>query len=851
MGSPRTTGNNRGLFPAAPQLPTQLQGLVDLALDLHWTWSNEANALWRKVDLEIWQRTRNPWIILRKATPAQLRALAADAGFVAELRATTERRRAVLEAPGWFAANQGRAKLKRVAYFSMEFGIGKGLPLYAGGLGILAGDVLKSASNLAVPIIGVGLLYQEGYFRQRIDAAGWQHEIYPYNEPAMLPLQPAHDRDGGWLHITLDLPGRTLILRIWKAQVGRTALYLLDSNDPLNSPADRGITAKLYGGGSERRLMQELVLGIAGWRVIEALYPDTEVCHLNEGHSAFVVLERARQLAHRTGLQFWEAFWATRAGNVFTTHTAVDAAFDRYEPTLIHKYMSYIESFASDAGISWRDLLALGRADPDNDAEPFNMAYLALRGSAYAFGVSRLHGAVSRALFKQLFPRWPTVEVPLDHITNGVHVPSWESAAADKLWTAACGEDRWRGACPDPATAIEKVDDASLWAMRNGSRQRLVECVRSRLKRSLAERGAPASTISLADGVFGPDVLTLGFARRFTAYKRTDLLLRDPLRLRRLLNNRDRPVQLVLAGKPHPDDLEGKRMVQEWILFAEDPECRAGVVFLEDYDMSLAAELVQGVDVWINMPRRRWEACGTSGMKVLVNGGLNLSVRDGWWAEVAIDGAGWFINDIDAELTPKEWDKADAESLYSLLEREIVPAFYSRDAAGLPRDWLKRVRRSMAVLTPAYSGTRLLQDYLAKAYFPGAQALRSRLASGGAAARSMAGWERRIRQHWAGLRFGDPTVMQDGDCWAFTVPVHLGEMPPADIRVELYADPIDDKPMEVIPLASGRRNGGAANGHVYTARVPNTRPARDFTPRIRPHHVGTAAAELPLILWQR
>ena len=499
-------------------------------------------------------------------------------------------------------------------------------------------------------------------------------------------------------------------LRVWQALVGRVRLYLLDANDPLNSPVDRGITGKLYDTGTEIRLLQEIVLGVAGWRVVEALAPEVEICHMNEGHAAFAVLERARAYMRRSGLSLWEALWATRPGNLFTTHTPVAAGFDRFPADLLAKYARYLGSFLAEAGIELSELLALGRARPDSE-EPFNMAFLAMRGSLAAFGVSRLHGAVSRRIFQPLFPRWPEREVPVGHVTNGVHVPSWDSQAADDLWTAACGKERWRG-MPDTLSAlVSSTSDEQLWTMANEDRQVLIEKVRMRLVRQLASRGDPPEAVNEAANVLDPNALMLGFARRFTGYKRPNLLLRDPGRLARLLNDPVRPVQLVLAGKAHPADVEGKRMIRDWIEIAQQPEFRRRVVFLEDYDIALAQELVQGIDVWINTPRRPWEACGTSGMKVLVNGGLNLSERDGWWDEAYAGDLGWAISD-GRECSEGERDAEDAEALYSVLEQEIVPEFYARDASGIPRQWLDRVRRSMAVLAPTYSSSRMAREYV-------------------------------------------------------------------------------------------------------------------------------------------
>ena len=836
-----------------PALPTRdfPAGLAELALDLRWTWSHEADALWERVDAEAWSRTRNPWIILQDISAERLRALAADSSFVAELERLAGTRRAYLDTPGWFSSAHGAAALSGVAYFSMEFGIGEGLPLYAGGLGILAGDFLKTASDLGIPVIGVGLLYQEGYFRQIIDAAGAQHEAYPFNDPGSLPIEPAQGPDGAWLRIALDLPGRTVSFRVWQALVGRVRLYLLDANDPLNSPADRGITGKLYDAGSEIRISQEVVLGVAGWRVVEALAPAVEICHLNEGHAAFAVLERARAYMRRSGLSFREALWATRAGNLFTTHTPVAAGFDRFPADALAKYARYVEGFLAEAGIGLDEFLALGRARSDDENEPFNMAYLAMRGSMQTFGVSRLHGQVSRHIFQPLFPRWPEAEVPIGHVTNGVHVPSWDSPGADELWTAACGKERWRGVPDALPELIASLSDEQLWIMAGEERQTLIQQVRARLARQLGSRGYPPEIVAQSANVLDPNALTLGFARRFTGYKRPNLLLRDPARLARLLNDPARPVQLVLAGKAHPADDQGKEMIREWIDLAQRPEFRQRVVFLEDYDIALAQELVQGVDVWINTPRRPWEACGTSGMKVLVNGGLNLSERDGWWEEAYAPELGWAIGD-GREHPEGEGDAEDAEALYAILEQEVVPEFYARDAAGMPRRWLERVRRSMASLTPTYSSSRMARDYVEQYYLIGAAELRRRTADGGEPARAMHAWESRLRRHWSGLHIGETSLSRDGESWSFSVPVYLGEIAPADIAVQLYADPRDAEPPFLGELLRGEAIIGATNGHIYTGTAPATRPAEEYTVRIVPYFPGVRVpAELPLILWQK
>ena len=841
-----------------PDLPAEISALRILALDLRWTWSHEHDAFWERIDPRLWRRTRNPWSVLQSASARRLQRLAADAAFRQQLADLAASRQNYVERPGWFATSHGRAALNGVAYLSMEFGLGAALPLYAGGLGILAGDFLKTASDLDVPVVGVGLLYQEGYFRQIVDAEGMQQELYPNNDPAMMPVEPVLLEEGGWLRIRLRLPGRTLQLRVWQATVGRVKLYLLDSNDLLNSPADRGITAKLYGGGSEARLMQEIVLGVGGWRVVEALHPETEICHINEGHAAFAIVERARHFAVKAKLNFWQALWATRAGNVFTTHTPVAAGFDAFSPSLLRKYvpvlrryLPVVEGKPDGGGMTLNDILGLGRIDPQNQDEPFNMAYLAQRGSALCLGVSRLHGEFSRRIFQPLFPRWPACEIPIHHITNGVHIPTWDSIDADRIWTETCGKERWRSMPDNLGDRIACVPDEELWTMRGKERQHLVGFVRHHLATQLRERGLDPELVREADRALDPNVLTLGFARRFTGYKRPNLLLRDPARLDSLLLNERRPVQLVLAGKAHPEDTEGKLMIRAWIDLARQPRYRRRVVFLDDYDIALAQELVQGVDVWINTPRRPWEACGTSGMKVLVNGGLNCSILDGWWDEAYQDDVGWSIGDGKGG-DAVEVDALDAASLYDTLEKRIIPEFYDRDAAGLPRAWVARIRRSMSVLTPQFGSTRMVREYIEKAYLPMAKAQRARWADGCALAKAMSEWSANLRRRWSSLHLREPIVVGADGRWRFSVHVFGGDLSLASVRVELFADERQDRPAEVIVLHREHPIPGTINGYIYAGEVEAVRPAEDYTARIVPYHPqAQIPMELPLIAWQR
>src|SRR5258706_12934430 len=586
----------------------------------------------------------------------------------------------------------------------MEFMLSEALPIYSGGLGNVAGDQLKAASDLGVPVIGVGLLYQQGYFRQVIDKDGAQQALFPYNDPGQLPITPLRQANGEWLRLEIALPGYSVWLRAWQAQVGRVKLYLLDSNDAANYPAHRGITSELYGGGPELRLKQELLLGIGGWRLLVALGVQAEVCHLNKGHAAFAVLERARTYMEETGQTFEVALAVTRAGNLFTTHTAVAAGFDRFAPAFIEQYLGgYAEQ---KLRISLHDLLALGRSDPTVPGDPSNMAYLGIRGSGAVKGGRRLHGKVSRELFEPLFAHWPQHGVPVGYVTNGVHTPTWDSALADALWTQACSKERWLGTTEGLEDYIRSVSDARLWQFRAAARKSLIDYAHDRLSRQLVASGASPEAVERAKHLFDPNALTLGFARRFATYKRPNLLLHDPGRLLRLLTHPQRPVQLIIAGKAHPADQAGQALIQEWTHFVRRAEVRSHAIFLADYDMLLTEHLVQGVDIWLNTPRRPWEACGTSGMKVLVNGGINLSELDGWWAEAYTPEAGWALGDGREHGDDPAWDAAEAVTLYERLEREGIPEFYARDEHGIPTAWGAPMRESMSRVTPRFSPQR-------------------------------------------------------------------------------------------------------------------------------------------------
>jgi len=835
-------------------LPTEIEGvdsLAELALDMRWSWNHATDEVWRTLDPTLWELTQNPWVVLQTVSRDRIKCVLADPGFRKKIDDLLLAKRQAAETPAWFQQKHAQAPLTCVAYFSMEFMLSEALPIYSGGLGNVAGDQLKAASDLGVPVVGVGLLYQQGYFRQVIDKDGAQQALYPYNDPGQLPITPVRQANGEWLRLEIALPGYSVWLRAWQVQVGRVKLYLLDSNDAANFPAHRGITSELYGGGPELRLKQELLLGIGGWRLLRALCLKPEVCHLNEGHAAFAVLERARSFMEESGQPFEVALAVTRAGNLFTTHTAVAAGFDRFAPVLIEPYLAgYAEQ---KLGITPHNLLALGRQNPSDSSESFNMAYLAIRGSGSVNGVSRLHGEVSRQLFEPLFPRWPADEVPVGYVTNGVHMPSWDSAPADDLWMGACGKARWLGMTENLEQDIRRVSDATLWTFRADATKSLVEYARGRLSRELAGSGASPEAIEEAKHLFDPNALTLGFARRFATYKRPNLLLHDPQRLLRLLSDPERPVQLIIAGKAHPEDAAGKALIQQWVRFIRRPETRPHVIFLSDYDMLLTEHLVQGVDVWINTPLRPWEACGTSGMKVLVNGGINLSELDGWWAEAYTPEVGWALGDGREHDHDPEWDAAEADALYSLLEREVIPEFYARDESGIPNAWVARMRESMAQLTPRFSADRAVREYTERHYLPAAAAYRERAENKGAIGREVVDWRHALEANWDSLRLGDLRVATNADHHVFEVEVFLNDLDPKAVRVELYAeginggDPVREEMKRAQPPADV-----SSHGCIYRATVPAARPARDYTARVIPHCDGVAVPlEDARILWQR
>ncbi|HAP77063.1 MAG TPA: DUF3417 domain-containing protein [Acidimicrobiaceae bacterium] len=756
-------------FHVIPAVPTALQALTELAGNLHWTWDRETKALFRRLDPVLWKETQeDPQHLLAAITPSRWEELAADASVIAAVHEASARLHDALESPRWFQTRTD-TPLGLVAYFSPEFGISETVPQYSGGLGVLAGDHLKAASDLGVPLVGVGLLYSEGYFRQRLNADGYQEERYPRLEPAHLAARPTG------LQISVDLAGDPTLANVWELHVGRTRLYLLDTAVEGNSPAAAAVTDRLYGGDKEHRLRQEILLGMGGVRALRALGLDPQVFHTNEGHAGFLALERIRELVD-TGYTFHEAVEAVRAGGLFTTHTPVPAGIDRFARELIEKYFS---DFARSCGITIDDLMDLGHRVDEPDGM-FNMAVMGLRLSARSNGVAQLHGEVSREMFAGLWPDVPTKEVPIGAITNGVHAHTWVGDHVAPLLAKSVGSV-WDGADRASWQGVDQLDPGDVWAARNKGRSELVAFVRSRL----------------GGAVLDPKALTIGFARRFATYKRATLLLSQPERLRALLLSTDRPVQFVFAGKAHPQDHPGKDMIREIELFARQLDVGHRFVFVPDYDMAIARMMYRGSDVWLNNPRRPLEACGTSGMKAALNGCLNCSILDGWWDECFDGENGWAINSADDDPDLGRRDQREATSLFGLLEREIVPLFYDRNEAGVPVGWTDTMKANWRSLGPYVTAARMVRDYTTLLYEPAAASSRAALAEDGAVAKDLAGWKQWVRNHWPLVKVldieVDTSAAHEGDVRRVRAHVDVDGLQVGTLAVQALHGPIDSE----------------------------------------------------------
>ena len=848
-------------FSVEPALPEVLLPLKELAYNLWWCWQGEAQNLFRRLDATLWEEVyHNPVALLGRIEQVRLTEAAKDEGFLAHMQRVSAALKEYMTTPGWWASTYGTPAAPEVAYFCAEFGISECLPIYSGGLGILAGDHLKSASDLGIPLVAVGLLYQQGYFRQRLNADGWQLELFPRNDFHNMPVTLVQ-KDGKPVRIEVDYPGRKVAANIWRVQVGRTALYLMDTNLPENSPEDRQITAQLYGGDQEMRIRQEVMLGIGGVRALEALDIHPKVCHMNEGHSAFLGLERIRMLMTKNGVSFDEARQAVTYSSVFTTHTPVPAGNDAFEPWLIDRYF---EHYWPQLGLSREQFLALGRQDPGNKDEPMNLTVLALRMSSERNGVSRLHGAVSRRLWHNVWPLLPVDEVPVGYITNGIHTRTWLSHDMAELYDRYLGPG-WHEKPADVEVwqRVDQIPDTELWRTHERRRERLVAFARRRLREQYLKRGASSAELRAADEVLDPEALTIGFARRFATYKRANLILEDIQRLTRLLNNEKARVQIIFAGKAHPRDNPGKDLIRQIVHTARGAEFRRSLVFIEDYDMNVARYLVQGVDVWLNTPLRPMEASGTSGMKVSANGGLNLSIPDGWWDEgyneLTAPDVGWAIGAGETYDNLEYQNKVESQALYDLLEKEIVPLFYDRGPDGLSREWLKRMKAAMRKLAPVFTTSRMVRQYAERFYAPATQRWQKLTDNGLTMAKELSTWTARVNKSFSGVRIEGVTDDLSGGGRVgrpvnVKAHVYLGSLPPEDVEVQLYHGHLDPDGQLTAGSYVNMKwvgPGNAAGSHTYTAQIANVRTGMTgYTVRVLPRHGDIIdGRELALVRW--
>jgi starch phosphorylase len=840
-------------FTVRAALPEPLLPLSQLVMNLRWSWHPETRDLFETLDPALWQKCGgDPVKALGEVSAERLAALAKDRRFVRRLQDAVDDLEEYLSTPRWYQS-LGTDAPATIAYFSAEFGITEVLPQYSGGLGILAGDHLKAASDLGVPLIGVGLLYRAGYFEQGLSADGWQLEHYPSLDPHGLPVKLLREPDGTAVVISVPLPeGRTLYAHVWRAQVGRVTLLLLDSDIEENAPAERGVTDRLYGGDEDHRLRQEMLLGIGGVRALRAYCtrtgtPAPEVFHANEGHAGFLGLERIRELMESHGLAFAEALQAVRSATVFTTHTPVPAGIDRFPKALIERYFAGF-------GVPLHDLLALGA---EEDPAKYNMAHMGLRLGQRANGVSELHGHVSRGMFSYLWPGFDESDVPIGSITNGVHAPTWTARELVDMGTQTSSQgDPVDVDGPVHFDGVDTIPAGDLWAIRRTLRGRLVEEVRRRLRETALSRGATEAEVGWTDTAFDPDVLTIGFARRVPSYKRLTLMLRDPAKLKAMLLDPERPLQLVIAGKSHPADDGGKKLIQQMVEFADDPEIRHRIAFLPGYDIGMARYLYWGCDVWLNNPLRPLEACGTSGMKSALNGGLNLSIRDGWWDEWFDGQNGWAIPTADGVTDADRRDEVEARAIYDLLSTQVLPRFYERDAEGVPARWVEMVRHTLRETGPKVLATRMVRDYVQALYVPAARSARVMSADGYAPARTEAGWRAHLLHNWGTVRVahveatGAGDTPEIGSTLALRAEVELPGLEPGDVQVQASYGRVDDADglheVTSVPMAHEQTEGSR---HWFTATVPLERTgAFGYTVRVLPHSEHLAdPAELGVV----
>lgn len=784
-------------FNVVPTLPESLIPLKEMAHNLWFSWHPEVTDLFRRLDIGLWEETNhNPVLFLGKISQEQLNEAERDEGFMTQFSQIYRDFQRYMQDNTVFDYELDRPIDFTVAYFSAEYGLADSLPIYSGGLGILSGDHLKSASDLNFPLVAVGLLYQNGYFNQRLNIDGRQEEIYKENDFPNMPVTRVKNEEGTPLTVSVPMKGHDVTVNVWKIQVGRVPLYVLDCNNPQNSPEDRVITSQLYGGDREMRLKQEIVLGIGGVRAMEALGIKPAVYHMNEGHSALACLERIRLLMENDNLTFKQAYEIVYASNAFTTHTPVPAGNDVFDSRLIENYLSkYVEQIK----ISFKEFLALGQSEGGGESNQFEMTVLAIKMSAQTNGVSKLHTTVSRKMWRHLWPSLPLNEVPIKPLTNGIHVPSWISSDMAGLYDRYLSP-RW---IEDPDNekvweGVDRIPDSELWRTHERNRERLVAFTRHRLRKQLISRGAPFSEVKEVNEILNPEALTIGFARRFATYKRAHLIFHDPERLARILNNPERPVQIIVAGKAHPQDEPGKQLIQNLFHFSKEPRFKPHIVFIENYEIHVAKFLVQGVDVWLNTPRRPLEACGTSGMKAAANGALNMSILDGWWAEAYNGDNGWAIGSGEEYDNIFLQDQVEAQAIYELLEMEIVPLFYDRTKSDLPRIWVSKMRSCMRTICPVFNTNRMLEGYMADFYVKGAGVWAELTGQNFVRAKELARWKKRVLTNWnkikiQSIQFENNQDYPVGAKIPVDVEITLGDLNPDDVLVELYYGQLNTK----------------------------------------------------------
>ncbi len=846
-----------------PNLPKPLERLYELAYNLRWAWDIDTHTLFRRLDPDIWNSTRrNPVWLLGLVNQERLNFCANDPAFLAHYNRACAGFDDYMAAKNtWYPEHYKPSSKEIIAYFSMEFGLTECLQNYSGGLGVLSGDHLKSSSDLGLPLVGVGLLYQEGYFQQYLNADGYQQESYPINDYANLPVTLQRDESGKVIKITVPLPGRELFAQIWKVQVGRVPLYLLDTNIPDNPrEEDRNLTDRLYGGDRRTRIRQEILVGIGGIRVLEVLGLRPTICHMNEGHSAFLALERIRQLMQEQNLSFEQAREIGKASNIFTTHTPVPAGLERFGFDLIDEHFT---DYFRALGLNREQFIDLGRENMGG-YQLFSMAVMALNLSSGANGVAQLHGVVSRGMWQSLYPNVPENEIPIEAVTNGVHMPSWVSGEMGQLFDRYL-DPSWRTdeSNPEIWRDVDGIPDAEIWRTHERRRERLVAFARQQLRRQLERAGVSQTEIDSADEILNPDALTIGFARRFATYKRATLIMQDIERLKRLLNNEDRPVQMIFAGKAHPHDEGGKALIREIFKLSRQPEFRNKIVFLENYDMLIARYMVQGVDIWLNNPRRPKEASGTSGMKVIYNAGLNCSILDGWWAEGYSPDVGWAIGSGEEyeESAAEHQDYIEGQALYNVLEQDIVPMFYERGRDNLPRQWIAKVKASMKKLAPFFTTHRMIQEYTTRYYAPTLQRVHAMTTPDLSKALAFAAWRTKVQKAWSQVKVVQvnvaDTYIKVGTEIDVTATVQLGELTPSDVMVQLYYGPLNTRGNisdngQSTNMESVSANGSGSDGiYTFTAQVKYTTSGdRGISVRVVPNHEFLPTVFQPgLITW--